>query len=272
MKQGNVMKFLRVILITVFIFTMSACREANNKEQTKFVVTEKIEQSESQPGIPVYTQPVKQKQFIIAIDAGHQENGNNELEPIGPGASQSKAKVSYGTQGISTKVPEYMLTLAVSLKLRDELLARGYDVFMIRETNDVNISNKERAIMANEAGADILIRIHADGSENSSVNGIMTLCPTSLNPYVSQLYTQSRSLSDFILNAMVTATGARNRGVSEVDNMSGINWSAIPVTIVEIGLMTNPTEDKLMQSEEYQRKLVIGIADGIDLYFTSQDE
>jgi N-acetylmuramoyl-L-alanine amidase len=222
--------------------------------------------NEGQQNIPVYNRSVRN--FIIAIDPGHQAKGNFELEPIGPGASQSKAKVASGTRGVSTKVPEYKLTLEVSLKLRDELLARGYNVFMIRETDDVNISNRERAVMVTEAGADIFVRIHADGSANSSVNGILTICPTSRNPYIPQLYTQSRALSDDILNAMVAVTGARKRGVSEVDNMSGINWSTIPVTIVEMGLMTNPTEDRLMQTEEYQRKLVIGIANGIEQYFT----
>jgi len=212
------------------------------------------------------------RDFMIAIDPGHQARGNSEHEPIGPGASQSKPKVSSGTQGVATTVPEYKLTLAVSLKLRDELLARGYNVFMIRETHEVDISNKERAVGAAEAGADILVRIHADGSANSGVNGILLLCPTAQNPFVADLYTQSRALSDHILAAMLAETGAQNRGILEVDNMSGINWSSIPVTIVEMGLMTNPDEDRLMQTEAYQLKLSIGMANGIEQYFAEQSE
>ena len=211
--------------------------------------------------------PAVNAAFTVAIDPGHQAKADYTTEPIGLGATEQKAKVSSGTQGAVTKVPEYELNLAVSLKLRDELEVRGYNVVMIRETNNVNISNSERAKIAADAGADILVRVHANGATDRAANGISTLCPTKNNSYIPQLYTQSRALSDDILTAMVAATGAKNRGVSEVDNMTGINWSTIPVTIVEMGFMTNPTEDQLMETDAYQQKLVTGLADGIDCYF-----
>lgn len=204
---------------------------------------------------------------IIAIDPGHQSKGNSATEATGPGSTTKKAKVASGTSGVSTKVPEYKLTLEVSLKLKEALLDRGYEVVMTREKNEVNISNKERAILANESGADICIRIHADGATSQSASGASALYPSTKNPYVSGLSKSSKKLASSVITKFCDKTGAKNRGTVARDDLTGTNWSTIPVIVLEMGFMSNPSEDKKMQKDSYQAMMVGGICNGIDDYY-----
>lgn len=208
----------------------------------------------------------RKKALVIVLDPGHSGNRAEGTEPVGPGAYEYKAKDSGGTSGVSSGMPEYELNLIVALQLRTELENRGYTVLMTRENNATAISNIERAEVANNANAAAYLRIHANGSENQSVQGAMTICITPGNPYVSQNYTVCRQFADCVITKYCEATGAVSEGVWETDTMCSNNWSRVPTTLIELGYMSNPQEDLLMQTVEYQQKMVQGIANGIDAF------
>lgn len=176
-------------------------------------------------------------------------------------------KVTSGTQGVATKVAESKLNLNIALKLEKELIKRGYKVYMVRRTQNVNISNKTRALRVNRSKADICIRIHADGSSSSSVKGASVLYPSKHNPYVGKLSSKSKKLSKCIINNYCKKTGIKNRGLYKRDDLTGTNWSKVPVALIEMGFMSNPAEDRRMQKKSVQKKMVAGRTDGIDQYF-----
>lgn len=219
--------------------------------------------------VELSTEENPRNEIIISLDPGHQsENVDmSEMEPNAPDSDELKAKATSGTEGRFTGVPEYKLNLDIALRVRDRLIELGYVVIMTREDNDTAISNMERACMANEAGADISIRIHANGCEDSSVSGALALIGSESNPYVGDLYMDSHKLAESVLSEYTKATGLPNQGVRTDDSMTGINWSKIPVIILEMGYMTNEYDDKSMQDPEFQDKMVDGIVNGIELYY-----
>jgi len=243
--------------------------EENSEEKTKEGREEPVEEV-TMPE-PVLTEKSQEMDngILIAIDAGHQawEVDMSALEPNAPGSTVMKAKCTSGTSGRYTGLPEFQLNLDISLQLRTELEQRGYQVLLVREDNQTAISNAERAVMANEAKADVYIRIHANSDNNPSVHGALALVSSSGNAHVGHLYNESHALAKTILDAYCVETGFRNRGILQNDTMTGINWSQVPVMILELGFMSNEQDDVAMAKPEFQKTMVQGIAKGIDAYF-----
>ena len=206
---------------------------------------------------------------IIVIDAGHQLKGSAALEPNGPDSEIMKAEVSWGATGVHTGQTEYELNLAVALLLRDELIQRGYSVVMIRETNNVRISNMERAQIANKYEAAAYIRIHTNSWTDESMRGAMTISQSAANPYPTCAihYGRSRQLSLFVLDRFCEETGIQRLNPREMDDMTGTNWSEVPTTIVEMGFLSNRSDDTLMVTDYFRREAAMGIANGLDDYF-----
>jgi N-acetylmuramoyl-L-alanine amidase len=207
--------------------------------------------------------------YVVVIDPGHQAHGNSALEPIGPGSSTKKPAVAGGATGVATHVPESVVNLQVSLKIRDALQARGVKVIMVRTTENVNIPNSKRAGIANAAHADLFLRVHCDSANSGSVTGFLTLVP-GRNQWTGPIVTASGRAGRDIQAAAVKGTGAKNRGVTPRSDMAGFNWSRVPSVIVEMGLMSNPAEDRRLSAPSYQAKLASGITGGVMTYLAGR--
>lgn len=208
----------------------------------------------------------KTGQYVICIDPGHQAKGDMSQEPVGPGSSETKFKVSWGTQGVSTNIPEYELTLSASKILKSYLEQMGFKVIMTRETNDVNITNSERATFANENNADLVIRIHADGSEDQSVSGASLHIPAQNGQYTSKIYPKSNECAEIMMASMRQA-GFKVNNIYQRSDLTGFNWSEVPAVLVEMGYMSNPEEDQKMSQTSYQEKMMKSIAEATQKYF-----
>jgi N-acetylmuramoyl-L-alanine amidase len=207
--------------------------------------------------------------YVIGLDPGHQRYANNELEPVRPGSTVMNKKVTSGTQGRFTRVPEYVVNLQVGLKLKDRLEELGAKVIMTRTSHDVNISNSQRALMMNKAGVDCWLRIHADGSSDASVHGASILVPAAgtMNTSDDKVREKSVRLAGLLIERVVSATGAKNRGIKPRSDQTGFGWSSVPVCTIEMGYMTNEREDKLLVTDAYQNKITDGLVQGFLDYF-----
>lgn len=273
-KQGAVWLLCIVIL--------TGCAGADNRgdegniSQKKTVQYESEEESGSDDGGKAEKESVEKKGdkgLLIALDPGHQplDPGMTGLEQYAPGSSILKEKAAEGTTGVYSHVSEYELNLDISLMLRTELEDMGYDVVMTREDNDTTLSYAERARFVNDAGADINVRIQANDSDNPEVNGASVIIGSAENPYVGGLYEDSRSLGTEVLDSYCRETDMENLGVQTDDMMTSINWSSVPVIILEMGYMTNEQDDENMADENYRTKMVRGIAAGINAYFEERN-
>ena len=241
--------------------------EESNTEESNTKKSDPVKSDTQEPD-PA-TEPEKtEDQIIIALDPGHQgpDAGMMGEEEDGPGSGIMKAKTTSGTAGRFTGLAEYQLNLDIAKQVKACLAERGFQVVMTRENHETSVSNQDRAKIANESGAELCVRIHANGSESPESAGALCLVMSPDNPYAGGLYEESFRLAEKVLNSYCAATGIYNRGVQTDDTMTGINWSQVPVIILEMGFMTNQQDDMQMADPEFQQKMAEGIANGIDSY------
>jgi N-acetylmuramoyl-L-alanine amidase len=200
---------------------------------------------------------------VVVIDPGHDLRANAETEPIGPGSSTLKIKDGGGTHGVVTGIREADLVLDVSLRLRRLLQRAGVRVLMTRtRTAGASIGNIARARIANEAGARLFLRVHADGHPSSAVRGTHVLVPALRRGWTDDVYASSRRAARLLLAELVAALGFPDRGIAERSDFTGFNWSDVPVVLVEMGFMTNRIEDQLLATPRYRQRAARGLCRG----------
>ena len=200
---------------------------------------------------------------VVVIDPGHDARANLATEPIGPGSSTRKIKDGGGTHGVVTGIREPDLTLDVSLRLRRLLRAAGVRVVMTRtRTSGASMGNIARARIANDADAALFLRVHADGASSASARGTHTLTPALRRGWTDDVYASSRRAAALVQTELVRTLGFPNRGIQERSDFTGFNWADVPVILVEMGFMTNPTEDRALARPTVRQRAALGLCRG----------
>ena len=204
-----------------------------------------------------------QQRPTVVVDPGHDLRANLRTEPIGPGSATRKIKDGGGTTGVVTGLREAELNLRVGLRLRALLERAGVRVVMTRTTTTrTSMGNVARARIANSARAGLFLRIHADGSTDRSARGTHTLHPALRRGWTDDVYAESKRAAGIVQRDLRGALGFPDRGLQERSDFTGFNWSDVPVILVEMGFMSNPTEDRLLATAAYQRRAAVGLCRG----------
>ncbi|WP_136608574.1 N-acetylmuramoyl-L-alanine amidase family protein [Paenibacillus dokdonensis] len=199
---------------------------------------------------------------VVVIDPGHSEKGNKGKESVSPGSKTMKIKDPGGAVGVRNKTPEYKINMAIALKLKKRLESQGITVVMTKTKDSENPGNRERAEIGNSHHADLVIRIHADSVTNQEVHGSTMLVPASVG-YAKPIAATSRKYGEVIQKALVGTAGMKNRGIVERKDLTGFNWSKVPVVLAEVGFLSNPQEDLKLNQASYQEKIAEGLEKGI---------
>ena len=210
---------------------------------------------------------------VVVIDPEHDLRSNSDTEPIGPGSATRKIKDGGGTRGVVSGLTEAALNLRVALLLRPLLERAGVRVVITRTRNaGPSMGNIARARIANRAVARLFLRIHADGSPDASARGSHTLYPALRSGWTDDVYARSKRAARIVQSEVVRALGFPDRGLQERSDFTGFNWSDVPVILVELGFMTNPTDDRLLATAAYQRRAALGLCRGTLRYLGRSPE
>lgn len=225
--------------------------DKNNLEENKDIINEEIS-SKNKNGIK------------IVLDPGHSKNPGDEKEKISPDSNEMKLKDTSGSVGLISKKNEYEIAMDVTLKLKELLEKDGYIVVLTKDNVETPLSSIERAEVGNRENANLMIRIHCDSFSNSNAKGASMLVPKQRGYITKEISEKSIEYGKNIIEEYTKKTGLNNRGLQYRSDLTGFNWSKIPVVLLELGFISNPEEDKFLSSEENINTIAEGIKNGIE--------
>ena len=194
--------------------------------------------------------------YCVVIDPGHQEVANTEQESMSSSMGGSKDRSALGYSGVVSGINESEINLEVGCLLKAYLESLGCEVYMTRETNDVDISNQERAEFAVAKDPDLFIRLYCNAANDSKTNGCEVIVPSS-GKYASEVITWGENLG----RSMVNFTNGNFNGCKSSGQYSGLNWAeSIPSFMIRMGYLTNSDDEANLLDEAYRMKVCQGIA------------
>jgi N-acetylmuramoyl-L-alanine amidase len=250
----------------------SSSGEIGLNEEWKYASYSKIHSGKA---VFYQAQGDNRKGKVVCVNAGHGTSGGSSVKtqchPDGTpkvtggttGAGATTAAAISSGMTFADGTPEAKVTLAMAKVLKDKLLARGFDVLMIRESDDVQLDNVARTVIANNK-ADCHIAIHYDST--SKDKGAFYMSVPNVSSYrsmepVASHWQQHHALGDSLI-AGLQGVGIKifSDGKMEMD-LTQTSYSTIPSVDIELGDKTSDHSAAALD------KLGNGLADGVEMFF-----
>ncbi|MFE9698000.1 N-acetylmuramoyl-L-alanine amidase [Streptomyces sp. NPDC006270] len=214
----------------------------------------------------------------VVIDPGHNPRNRDHTREISEQVDIGTGRKECDTTGTATDdgYAEARFTLDVSHRLRTLLEADGARVRLTHDADrPFGPCIDERARIGNEAKADAVVSVHADGSAVGN-RGFHVILPAPVKgggADTSRIVRSSADLGARIAGHFVRTTGSTpsnyvggNTGLDTRNDLGGLNLSTVPKVFVECGNMRDPKDAALLTSASWRQKAAQGLADGISSY------
>ncbi|MFE1505209.1 N-acetylmuramoyl-L-alanine amidase [Streptomyces albidoflavus] len=215
----------------------------------------------------------------VVVDPGHNPGNRNHTAEINRQVDVGTHRKECDTTGTSTDdgYAEAEFTLDVAHRLRDLLEERGATVTLTQDGDrPFGPCVDERARIGNEAKADAVVSVHADGSTAAGHRGFHVILPAAVHgggADTRPIVADSRRLGERIAGKLVQRTGSApsnyiggGTGLDVRDDLGGLNLSTVPKVFVECGNMRDAQDAALLKDAGWRQKAALGMADGITLH------